>query len=89
MHGRGVSSQIKVVQPMVDRMKTALEEDQANRTIAQSQVKSQVDHLRHDKTFEIGNEVVFSTRNISVNYHLLSKLQRNWIGPYRVARVIS
>ena len=34
IHGGGVSSKIEVVQTMVDRMKTALEEAQANLTIA-------------------------------------------------------
>ena len=70
-------------------MKTALEEAQANLTIAQSRAKSQVDRSRRDETFEVGDEVVLSTRHISVNQHLPSKLQRHWIGPYRVARVIS
>ena len=74
---------------MVDRMKAALEEAQANLTIAQSQAKSQVDSSRHGETFEVGNEVVLSTRHISVNQHLPSKLWRYWIGPYRVAKVIS
>ena len=74
---------------MVDRVKTALEEAQANLTIAQNQPKSQVDRLRHDEKFEAGDEVGLSTRHISVNQHLPSKLRRHWIGPYRVARVIS
>ena len=75
MHGRGVSSKIEVVQTMVDRMKTALEEAQANLTIVQSQAKSQVDHSRHDETFKVGDEVVLSTHNIRVNQHLPSKLR--------------
>ena len=33
--------------------------------------------------------MVLSTRNICVNQHLPSKLRRCWIGPYRVAKVIS
>ena len=33
MHGKGVSGKIEAVQTMVDRMKTALEEAQANFTI--------------------------------------------------------
>ena len=70
-------------------MKTALEEAQANLTIAQSRPKMQVDRSRYDETFEVGDEVVLSTRNIHVNQHLPSKLCRCWIGPYRVARVIS
>ena len=38
--------------------------------------------------FEVGDEVVLSTRNLCVNQHLLSKLLRHYIGPYRVAKVI-
>ena len=82
MHGGGVSSQVEAVETMVERMKTALEEAQANLTIAQSWAKSQVDHLRRDENFEVGDEVVLSTRHISMNQHLPSKLQRCWIGPY-------
>ena len=89
MHGGGVSSQIEAVQTMVDRMKTTLEKAQANLIVAQSWTKLQVDHSRHDETFEVGNEVVLSTHNICVNQHLPSKLRRHWIGPYRVAKVIS
>ena len=85
----GVSSQVEAVQTMVDRMKTALEEAQANLTVAQSRAKSQVDRLRRDEKFEVGDEVVLSTCHISINQHLPSKLRRRWIGPYRVARVIS
>ena len=89
MHGGGVSSKIEAVQTMVDRMKTTLEEAQANLTVAQSQVKSQVDRLRRNEMIEVGDEVVLSTCNIRVNQHLTSKLQRCWIGPYRVTKVIS
>ena len=67
MHGRCVSSKVEAVQIMVDRMKTALEEAQANLTIAQSRAKSQVDCSRRNETFEVGNEVVLSTCHINVN----------------------
>ena len=40
MHRRGVSNKIEVVQTVVDRMKAALQEAQANLTIAQSRAKS-------------------------------------------------
>ena len=89
MHGGGVSSQMEAVRTMVDRMKSALEKAQANLTVAQSWAKLQVDRSKHDETFEVGNEVVLATRNICVNQHLPSKLCRHWIGPYRVAKVIS
>ena len=67
IHGGGLSSKIEAVQTMVDRMKTALEEAQANLTIAQSRTKAQVDRSRRNETFEVGDEMVFSTRNIRVN----------------------
>ena len=89
MHGGGVSSKSEAVQTMVDQMKTALEEAQANLTVAQSRAKSQADRSRRDEKFEVGDEVVLSTRNICVNQHLPSKLRQHWIGPYRVAWVIS
>ena len=56
MHGGGVSSQVETVQTMVDRMKTALEEAQANLTVAQSRAKSQVDRSRCDDMLEVGDE---------------------------------
>ena len=52
---------------MVDRMKTALEEAQANLTVSQSRAKSQVDRSRRAEKYEVGDEVVLSTRHISVN----------------------
>ena len=67
MHGGGVPSKIEAMQTMVNWMKTALEEAQANLTIAQSRAKSQVDRLRRDEKFEVGDEVVLSTCHISVN----------------------
>ena len=77
IHGRSVWSHMEVVQTMVDQMKTALEEAQANLTVVQSWAKSQVGCLRCDVTFEVGDEVVLSTHNISVNQHLPSKLWRH------------
>ena len=89
MHGGGVSSQVKAMQTMVDRMKIALEEAQANLTVTRNRAKSHVDRSKRDEKFEVGDEVVLSTRHISVSQHLPSKLRRCWIGPYRVARMIS
>ena len=77
MHSEGMSSLLEVVQIIVDQMKTTLDKAQANLTIAQSQGKSQVYRLRHDEMFEVGDEVVLSTCNISVNQHLPSKLWGN------------
>ena len=66
MHSGDVSSQIESMQTMLDQMNTAPQEAQANLTIAQSRAKSQVDRSRHDEAFEVGNEVVLSTCNLSM-----------------------
>ena len=55
MYGGGVSGQLHSMQTMVDQMKTALEEVQANPTIARSRAKSQVDHSQYNKTLEVGD----------------------------------
>ena len=48
-------------------MKAAMEEAQANFTVAQSRAKSQVDCSRHDEMFEVGDDVVLSMHNITMN----------------------
>ena len=58
MHSGGVSSKIEAMQTMVDRMKTTLEEAQANPTIAQSRAKSQVNCSRCNEAYVVGDEVV-------------------------------
>ena len=58
VHGGGVSSGLEAVQTVVDYMKTVVEETEANLTIAESRAKSQVDSLRHNGTFEVGDEIV-------------------------------
>ena len=67
MHGGGVSSRVEAVQTMVDRMKTALEEAQANFFIAQNWAKAYTDRVRCEEMYEVGDEVVLSTCNITVS----------------------
>ena len=76
MHGRGVLSKIQALQSMVDQMKTALEEAQADLIIAKSWAKLYADPSRHDEVYEVGNEVVFLTHNLNMNQHLPSKLRQ-------------
>lgn len=58
MHSGDVLSHMEVVDTMVDRMKTTLEEAQTNLIIAQSSAKEHMDHSRHDEMYEVGDEVV-------------------------------
>ena len=74
---------------LVDRMKTALEEVEANLTIAQNQAKAYAGKLRWSEIFCERDEVVLSTCNLSVNRHLLIKLCQHWFGPYSITKVVS
>ena len=69
-----MSSLLEVVQIIVGQMKATLDKAQGNLTIAQTRGKSQVDRLRDDEMFELGDELVLFTFNISVNQNLHSKL---------------
>ena len=85
----GVSSQLEAVQEMVNRMKTALEEAQANLALAQNRAREYANRSRHAEDFGVGQEVVLSIRNLRVDQHLPTKLRRRWIGPYKISAVIS
>ena len=88
LHGRDVSSHVEAMETMVDRMKIALEESQANLSVAANQAKAYANALRHEEKYEVGNEVVLATRHLCINEHLPVKLRRRWIGPFSIAKVI-
>ena len=67
MHGVCVSSGVEAVQTMVDRMKTALEGAQANLSIAQHRAQAYANKSQRDEKYEVGNEVVLTTRHLPVS----------------------
>ena len=74
---------------MVDRMKTALKNMNTNMSTAQIQMKEYANRSQQSEILWRGTEVLLSTRNLRVDLHLLSKVQRRWIGPYTIIEVIS
>ena len=80
LHSRNVSSHVEAVQTMVNRMKTAREEAQANLSIGANQAKAHADTSQREEKYEFGNEMVLAIRHLHVNEHLLVKLRRRWIG---------
>ena len=83
------SASVEAVQEMTDRMKVALEEAQANLSLAQRRARTQANKSRRDEEFKVGEEVVLSTKNLKVDQHLPSKFKKRWIGPFRIAKVVS
>ena len=80
---------MEAVHIMTDRMKTALEEAQANLSLAQRRARSQANKSRRDEAFKVGDEVVLSTKHLHLDQHLPTKLRRRWVGPFRVSKVVS
>ena len=70
-------------------MKTALEEAQANLSIAANWAKAYANASRREEKCEVGDEVVLAMRHLCVNERLPGKLRRRWIGPFSIAKVIS
>ena len=64
LHGGGVSSRVEAVQTMVDRMRTALEEAQANLSVAANRAKAYANASRREEKYEVGDEVVLATRHV-------------------------
>ena len=89
LHSKDVSSHVEVVQTMVDRMKTTLEEAQDNLSLVENRAKAHADALWLEEAYEVGDEVVLATRHLCVNEHLPIKLKSRWIGPFSIAKVIS
>ena len=83
------TSQVVVVQEMVDWMKAALESVKLNLIAAQIRMKEYADRSWWSETFFRGTKVLLSTRNLRVDLHLPSKLRRWWIGLYKVTDFIS
>ena len=57
--------------------------------VIQNRSKAYIDQSRWSEIFHEGDELVLSTRNLSVNQHLPAKLRWHWIGPYSITKVIS
>ena len=74
---------------MTDWMKAALEEAQANLSLAQRRARLQANKLRRDEAFKVGDKVVLPTKHLHLDQHLPTKLWRHWAGPFRVSKVVS
>ena len=77
------------MQIMVDQMKIALEEEQANLSVAAHRAKAHADMSQREEKYEVGDEVVPAMRHLCVNEHVPVKLRRRWIGPFSIVKVIS
>ena len=80
----------QVVQEAIGRIKEALDDAKLNLVKAQERTKTQVDKIRRDKGWEVGDRVFLSTRHLrTFAVYLPPKLRRRWVGPFTIANVVS
>ena len=71
-------------------MKVALEDAKTNLAAAQTRAKQHADKSRRSEIFTEGEEVYLSTRNLrTFATHIPTKLRRRYVGPFKIAKVIS
>ena len=63
---------------MVDWIKTALEEAQANLFVVANRAKAHAYASRREEKYEVGDEVVLATRHLRINEHL-PVMWRSWM----------
>ena len=91
MHvGASKGSQNEAVKETLEWMKTALAKAQTNLERVQCRMANAINCSRSSEQYNIGDEVVFNTKNLR-NYcpHLLAKLRARWVGPFKISRVVS
>jgi len=80
---------VESVEIIVKRMKTALEEAQANLAHTQSRARFQANKSCREESYQVEDEVLLATRNLRIDQYLPTKLRRRWVGPFKVVKVIS
>ena len=92
MHGGTTKgSQNEAVKETLERMKTALAKasEQLGKH-APCRMADTVNHSRRSEQYNIGDEVVLSTINLSNSCpHLPAKLRAWWVGPFTISQVVS
>ena len=84
------STSNQAVKEAISRMKEALCNAKSNLAKAQEQMKRRVDKARRTEEWAVGDRALLSTRNLRMFApHLLSKLKRRWVGPFKIAKVVS
>jgi len=77
------------VKDFITGMQEALKEAKKNLLAAQSRQKAQADKARRDESFQPGQKVLLSSRNLQLKATKSRKLVPKWLGPFTVLERIS
>ena len=84
------SNSNKTVQEAISQMEEALNDTKLNLVKAQERTKIQVDKIKRDEEWKVGDWVFLSMRNLrNFAVHLLPKLRRRLVGPFTITKVVS
>lgn len=83
-----MQSKVPVAQAFVKDLQSRLKDAKQKLVDAQQRQKAYADQNRRELTFEIGDEVLLSTKNIKLKGPGARKLWPKWIGPFKVNKVV-
>ena len=89
MTGRLPKTTNEAVQITLEWMKTALAEAQTNLPLTQKQRATAVNCSRRSVEFNVGDEVVLTTKHIKNDCpHLPAKIKARWVGPFTITQKV-
>jgi hypothetical protein len=90
VHRQQLSDQVPAALAFVQNWQERLGVAKRAMQSAQDRQKALADQQRRDLTFHLGDEVMLSTKNITLQKGTgVKKLMPQWLGPFRVERVVS
>ena len=84
----GLDSEVPLAKTFFTDIQRAVEEARQHLESAQQRQKAYYDWGRQEQTFEVGQQVMLSTRNIRWRGPGTPKLMPKWIGPFEVEKAV-
>ena len=87
--GREPDDKVPAVKSMIQNMHDAIAEAKRCLHAAQQRQKAYADTRRRDVDFKVGEDVLLSTRNLTLKMIGSSKLMPRYVGPFKIARKVN
>ena len=87
--GREPDDHVPAVKDMIQNMHDAIAEAKRCLQAAQQRQKAYADMHRRDVEFKVGDQVLLSTKNLTLNMVGSSKMMPKYVGPFNVAKRIN
>jgi hypothetical protein len=87
--GREPDDKVPAVRSMIQNMHDAISEAKRCLQAAQQRQKAYADEHRRDVAFKVGDQVLLSTKNLTLKMVGSSKLMPKYVGPFTISRKVN